>query len=153
MAATGQSTESTPLAHGADRQPAPAEQRRLPPVTELGMLSLALIVAGGIYLAAHLPAHVPLAPAAILLACSVALLALNLALLARVPRFAWGRLFEVARWVVLAYLVIAGMIEYVFLRDHTGGGALVVLTLSLVVFAVHIPLLVGFTVARYAERG
>jgi hypothetical protein len=27
----------------------------------------------------------------------------------------------------------------------------VVLTLSLVVFAVHVPMLIGFTVARYAE--
>jgi len=32
-----------------------ARQRSLPPVTQLGMLSLALIVAGGIYLSAHLP--------------------------------------------------------------------------------------------------
>ena len=37
-------------------------ERRLPPVTEMGMASLALIVAGGIYLSAHLPQHVPLAP-------------------------------------------------------------------------------------------
>jgi hypothetical protein len=29
------------------------------------------------------------------------------------------------------------------------GGILVVLTLSLVVYAVHVPLLIGFTVARY----
>ena len=38
------------------------------------MASLALIVAGGIYLAAHLPQHVPIAPAVILLALSVDLL-------------------------------------------------------------------------------
>ena len=37
-------------------------ERRLPPVTELGMASLALIVAGGIYLSAHLPSHVPSVP-------------------------------------------------------------------------------------------
>ena len=42
------------------------------------------------------------------------------------------------------------MIEYVFLHDHVSGGPLVVLTLSLIVFAVHVPTLVGFTVARYA---
>ena len=41
------------------------DDRRLPPVTQLGMASLALIVAGGIYLASHLPKHVPLAPAVI----------------------------------------------------------------------------------------
>ena len=71
-------------------------ERRLPPVTQLGMTSLALIVAGGIYLSAHLPQHVPLAPAAILLALSALLLAGNLAALARVDGFAWGRFFEVA---------------------------------------------------------
>ena len=43
------------------------------------------------------------------------------------------------------------MIEYAFLQDHVSGGTLVVLTLSLVVFAVHVPMLVGFTVARYAD--
>jgi hypothetical protein len=48
-------------------------------------------------------------------------------------------------------VIIAGMIEYSFLRDHITGGALVVLTLSLVVFAVHVPLLIGFTVARFDE--
>jgi hypothetical protein len=37
-------------------------ERRLPPVTQLGMSSLALIVASGIYLSAHLPQQVPLTP-------------------------------------------------------------------------------------------
>jgi hypothetical protein len=127
------------------------EERRLPPVTQLGMVSLALIVAGGIYLSAHLPKHVPLAPAVVLLAASAALLALNLAALARTEGFAWRRFFEVARWALLAYLIIAGMIEYTFVRNHVSGGPLVVLTLSLLVFAVHVPVLIGFTVARYHE--
>jgi hypothetical protein len=126
-------------------------ERRLPPVTEVGMLSLALIIAGGIYLSAHIPNHVALAPAVVLLCASVALLAGNLASLARVKGFAWGRFFEIARWALLAYVLIAGMIEYAFLRDSLSGGPLVVLTLSLVVFAVHVPVLIGFTVARYAE--
>ena len=43
------------------------------------------------------------------------------------------------------------MIEYAFLKDHVSGGSLVVLTLSLAVFAVHVPMLMGFTVARYAD--
>ena len=126
------------------------EDERLPPVTALGMTSLALIVAGGIYLAAHLPKHVPIAPAAILLALSVLLLAGNLFALSRVRDFAWWRFFEVARWALLAYLIIAGMIEYAFLHDHVSGGPLIVLTLSLLVFAVHVPVLIGFTVARFA---
>jgi hypothetical protein len=124
-------------------------ERRLPPVTQLGMLSLALIVAAGIYLAAHLPHQVPLTPAIALLAASALLLVGNLLALSRVQGFAWGRFFEVARWALLAYIVVAGMIEYAFLRDQVSGGALVVLSLSLVVFAVHVPVLIGFTVARY----
>jgi hypothetical protein len=115
------------------------------------MLSLALIVAGGIYLSAHLPRHVPLGPAVALLAASVLLMAGNLASLARVKEFAWKRFFQVAKWSLLAYCVIAGMIGYAFLQDHVRGGTLVVLTLSLAVFAIHVPTLVGFTVARYSE--
>ena len=128
-------------------------ERRLPPVTELGMASLALIVIGGIYLAAHLPRHVPLGPAIGLLAASALLLVGNMLALSRVRDFAWDRFFEVGKWSLLAYVAIAGMIEYAFLRDHIRGGALVILTLSLVVFAVHVPMLVGFTVARYADSG
>lgn len=128
-------------------------ERRLPPVTQIGMVSLALIVAGGIYLAAHLPNHVSLTPAIVLLAASALLLAGNLVALARVPDFPWRRFGEVARWALLAYVVVAGMIEYSFVRNNLRGGALVVLTLSLVVFAVHVPTLIGFTVARYHRPG
>lgn len=122
----------------------------MPPVTQLGMASLALIVAGGIYLASNLPEEVSLAPAIVLLALSVLLLATNILLLTRVEDFAWGRFFQVAGWAFLAYATIAGMILYAFLFDHLSGGPLIVLTLSLLVFALHVPMLIGFTVARYA---
>jgi hypothetical protein len=115
------------------------------------MLSLGLIVAGGIYLSAHLPQHVPLGPAVALLAASVLVLAGNVFMLSRVKDFNWPRFFEVGKWSLLAYVVIAGMVLYVFLRNHVSGGSLVVLTLSLAVFAVHVPMMVGFTVARYAD--
>jgi hypothetical protein len=128
-------------------------ERRLPPVTQIGMVSLALIVAGGIYLAAHLPNHVSLTPAVVLLAASALLLVGNLASLTRVENFPWRRFGEIARWALLAYVAVAGMIEYSFVRNHLRGGPLVVLTLSLVVFAVHVPTLIGFTVARYYHPG
>lgn len=124
---------------------------RLPPVTQVGMLSLAMIVAGGIYLSSHIPNHVSLAPAIALLAGSALLLAGNLASLARVKGFPWTTFFGVARWALVAYLIIAGMIEYAFLRNNLSGGPLVVLTLSLIVFAVHVPVLISFTVARFHE--
>jgi hypothetical protein len=124
-------------------------ERRLPPVTQVGMLSLALIVAGGIYLSAHLPQHVPLGPAVALLAASALLLVGNLLSLTRVPGFAWGRFVGVGKWALLAYAITAGLIEYAFVRNHLSGGPLIVLSLSLVVYAVHVPMLIGFTVARY----
>jgi hypothetical protein len=113
------------------------------------MASLALIVAGGIYLSAHIPQHVALAPAIGLLAASATLMVVNMLLLSRVRVFDWARFAQVAKWSLLAYLVIGGMIEYVFLRNHLRGGALVVLTLSVAVFTIHVPMLVGFTVARF----
>ena len=126
-------------------------ERRLPPVTEIGMLSLALIVAGGIYLSAHLPKHVPLTPAIVLLVLSAALLVGNLVALSRVEGFAWGRFLEVGKWALLAYAITAGLIEFSFVHNDLRGGPLVVLSLSLVVYAVHVPMLIGFTVARYAD--
>jgi uncharacterized membrane protein len=122
-----------------------------PPFTQIGMASLALIVAGGIYLSSHLPEHVPLGPAIALLIGSVLLLAWNLFSLTRIKDFAWDRFFYVAKWALLAYVITAGMILYAFLQDHLRGAPLVILTLSLVVFAVQVPTLIAFTVARYAH--
>jgi hypothetical protein len=124
-------------------------ERRYPPFTQLGMLSLSLIVIGGIYLASHLPRHVPIGPAVALLVASALVLTLNLLSLRRVQGFAWQRFFYVAKWALLAYAITAGMIEYAFLRDHVSGASLVILTLSLLVYAVQVPTLIAFTVARY----
>ena len=123
----------------------------MPPVTQVGMASLALIVAGGIYLAAHLPESVPLTPAIVLLALSAILLAANLFSLTRVKDFAWWRFLQVGRWALLAYAITAGLIEYAFLRNGLSGSPLIVVTLSLFIYALHVPMLIAFTVARYAE--
>jgi len=124
-------------------------ERNLPPVTQLAMTSLALILIGGIYLASHLPQQVPLTPAWILLTASTLLLAANLITLSRVKDFAWKKFFSVGKWALLAYAITAGLIEFAFLRDGMTGGPLVVLTLSIVVYAVHVPVLIAFTVAQY----
>jgi hypothetical protein len=127
-------------------------EQRLPPVTELGVVSMALIVAGGISIASRLPGEVPLGLPVALLAASALVMGFNVLSLARTRGFNWDVFFAVARWALLAYCVIAAMLEYVFVKDGTRGGVLVVLTLSLVVFAVHVPLLIGFTVARYQPK-
>ena len=128
-------------------------ERKFPPFTEVGMFSLALIVIGGIYLSAHIPQHVPLGPPTALLIASALLVAFNLFTLTRIPDFAWDRFFQVGKWALLAYLVTAGLIEYAFLRNHLRGGPLVILTLSLLVYAVQVPAMIAFTVARYDTPG
>jgi len=128
--------------------PAPAE-RPAPKVTELGMTSIGLVAGGVIYLAAYLPRKAPLAPAVVLAAAAVAVLLVNAVLLARQPGFAWSRFQQVARWMLLAYAVIAGMIEYAFVYDHTRGAVLGVMTVLLATFTLNVPLIAAFTVARY----
>jgi hypothetical protein len=123
--------------------------RRLPPVTELGAASMACIAVGVIYMAAYLPRRAPLGIAVGFLAAAALLLAGNALLLSRVREFAWWRFFQVLRWGMLAYLVVAGMLEYTFLYDHTSGAPLALLTGMLVLFMVNVPLLMAFTVARY----
>ena len=130
---------------------APPEERRLPPIQQIAVATIALIVIGGIYTAAHLPRHVPQGPTIALLAAAVVLLAANVVLLARIEPFAWRIFRLVTAWVFAAYVVIAGMLEYVFVYDHTRGTQLLILTGMLVVFAVNIPLLLGFSVARYQD--
>ena len=122
---------------------------KLPPVTELGVVSMALIVAGGISIASQLPDAVPLTLPVLLLAASSLVMLANVVALARVEGFNRDAFFGVAKWALVAYAVIAGILGFVFVNDGVRGGILVVLTLSLLVYAVHVPLLIGFTVARY----
>jgi hypothetical protein len=128
-----------------------APERSLPPVQQISVAVLALIVVGGIYTAAHLPRHVPQGPTIALLSAAVVLLAVNFALLSRIEHFAWRVFRMVASWVFAAYIVIAGMLEYVFIYDHTRGTQLLILTLMLAVFAINIPLLLAFSVARFQD--
>jgi hypothetical protein len=123
--------------------------RKMPPVTALGMVAIGFVAAGVSYLAAYLPKHAPLGPAIACLVVAFAVLVASVVLLAREPRFAWGRFFQVAGWTLLAYIVIAGMIEYAFIYDQTRGPVLVVMTLMLATFTLTVPVLLGFTVARF----
>jgi hypothetical protein len=129
--------------------PAPDPIRPMPPVTEIGAASMICIAAGVIFTAAHLPARAPLAVPIALLAVAAALQVLNAVMLSRIDGFAWGRFLQVGKWALLAYAVIAGMIEYAFVYDHTRGAQLVVLTAMLALFMLNVPVLIAFTVARF----
>jgi hypothetical protein len=122
-----------------------------PPVTQLTITSLALVVIGGIVMAGNFPTAPSLVLPVTLLAGSAVLWAASILLLSRHPGFAWALFFRVARWALLAYAVIAGMIEYAFVHNHASGAPLLVLSLMLVMFALIVPLSIGFTVARFQE--
>lgn len=123
--------------------------RKLPPVTEIGAAAMVAVALGVIFNAAYLPKHAPTAVAIAILVVAAALEATNLFLVSRIESFAWARFKQVAGWFLVAYAVIAGMVEYAFVYDDTRGTQLVILTLMLVLFMLNVPVLAAFTVARY----
>ena len=123
--------------------------RKMPPVTELGAVSMVAIASSVVYLAAYLPKKAPLGIAIALIAVAAALQLVNWTLISRIKPFAFDRFFQVAKWTLLAYVVIAGMIEFAFIYDKTRGVQLTLMTIALVLFVLNVPVLVAFTVARY----
>ena len=123
--------------------------RKLPPVTEIGAAAMVAVASGVIFNAAYQPKHAPTAVAVAILLVAAALEVTNLVLLSRIRDFAWARFKQVAGWFLVAYAVIAGMIEFAFVFDHTRGTQLVILTLLLALFMLNVPVLAAFTVARY----
>jgi hypothetical protein len=128
-------------------------ERRFPPVAEAGVAALGLIVIGGIYMASYAPRRAPLVLPVILAVASAVLVLADLVVLSRTKDFAWDKFFLVGRWTLLSYVIAAGLIEFAFVKDHTRGGPLVVITAMLVLFAVIVPLIISFTVARYNSGG
>jgi hypothetical protein len=129
--------------------PTSGVSRRFPPVAQIAVASLGLVVIGGILMASYVPRRPALGLPSVLLATSALLLIADVIVLARLRDFSWGTFFLVARWALLAYVISAGMIEFAFVRNHTRGAPLTVVTLMLVIFAVDVPLIIAYTVARY----
>jgi hypothetical protein len=125
--------------------------RPMPPVGWLSTGALCLVIVGGILLASYAPRVAPLGVPVALLCAGVVLLAVAGTLLTRIEGFAWTTFATVFKWALLAYAITAGMIEFAFVRDHTRGSALVVVTMMLVVFALSVPSTIAFTVARFAQ--
>lgn len=125
--------------------------RRLPPIAQLTVCSLALVVIGGILMASYVPRQPPLAVPAALAAVSAVLTLASGLLLSRLEQFAWPRFFLAFRWALLAYVISAGMIGFAFVRDHTRGAPLALVIVMLVIFALDVPVVIAFTVARYSS--
>jgi hypothetical protein len=70
-------------------------------------------------------------------------------LLAKVKSFAWSPFFRVFGWALLAYFTIAGILEFVFIFDHTPAHPLALFSALLFLFATDVPLILAFSVARW----
>ncbi len=121
----------------------------LPPVMPIAIVTLAIVVSGGIVVAAQYGRHAHLTVPTVLLAVAAVLLLVNAVLVARIGEFAWPVFFRVLGWALLAYAVIAGILEYVFVYDHTPARLLILFTCMLVLFAVDVPLMLSYSVARW----
>ncbi len=131
---------------------APASgERRLPPVAVLATGSLAAVVVGGIVMASYAPRHAPLVVAGGLLGLGVVLMGVALVLLSRIRDFAWATFTKVFKWGLVAYVLEAALIEFSFVRNHTSGSSLDIVSAMLVIFGVSVPTTIAFTVARYAD--
>ena len=128
----------------------PADIRR-PPIWECGVAALVLVVVSVVYLTSYLPGKPSVVPAYALLAGATALVVAQLVLIGSLASFSRGSFHLVAGWSLAAYVVIGGMIEYVFLRNHTRGEELALLTWGLALFVLDVPLILGFSVARYQQ--
>lgn len=125
--------------------------RPFPPIGWLSTIALACVIIGGILLASYAPKVAPRGLATALLVAGVVLLATSWVLLIRLREFAWTTFRKVFRWALLAYVITSAMIELAFVRDHTRGSSLVIVTLMLVVFAISVPTTIAFTTARFAD--
>ena len=125
--------------------------RPFPKAVEAAVLSLACVVVGGVWLGSHAPRRPPLALPTVLLIVAAVLFVAGVVMVARVSSFSWNAFVRVGRWALLAYVIAAGMIEYAFVRNHTRGTPLLVVTGMLIMFAVDVPFIIATTVARYQD--
>lgn len=126
-------------------------ERKFPPISELAVAALACLILSGIYLASHLPKHVSFTPSLVLIIIAAVLVATNVYLVSSLKNFAWGTFKQVAKWTLVAYGIIAGILEYVFIYDKVRGTMLALFTVTLFLFAVNLTIHFGFSVARYQE--
>jgi hypothetical protein len=124
-------------------------ERPLPRVSELGVAALVLCAIDVITIAGSVPHRPPMAVVWPLIGAAALLMLVAAASLARTAAFAWRSFFLVGRWALLGYVVIAGMIEYAFVYDHTPEPQMAALSTVLLLFALDVPLLLGFAVARH----
>lgn len=120
-----------------------------PPVWECGVVTLICVVVSVVLLASYIPTLPDTVPVYILLAAGTILIGVQLFLVGSMDNFSRRSFHTVGGYALIAYIVIGGMIEYTFIRNGVRGQELALLTWGLALFVLDVPLILGFSVARY----
>jgi hypothetical protein len=124
------------------------EKTKLPPCDLLSVISLSFVIIGGIYMTSYMPEKPPLLGAITLLVVSAAIFLVNSILLVSRLNLIGHVFFKVAKWIVIVETIISAMLAYVFIYDGVRSTTLVILLMFLVLFALNIPIIVSYTVAK-----
>ena len=124
-------------------------QADLPPVMPIAIATLIAVVASGIIIAAQYGRAANLTVPRVLLGVALLLVLFNAVQIWRIKQFAWPVFYRVLGWALMAYAVIAGILVFVFVYDHTPARMLVLFVGMLVLFAIDVPLMLSYSVARW----
>lgn len=124
-------------------------ERVMPPVVPVAMLALALAVTGGVILAAGAMTDPSLVVPGVLVVAAVVMEIVAAVMMTSIRPFAWVRFRQVAAWALLAYAIQSAVIVFAFVVNDVPAGPMALFSIGLVVFATDVPLMIGFTVARY----
>jgi hypothetical protein len=129
-------------------QPYAGDTTTSPIVIFLTASVISCILSVGIMIS-RIPGPVPLWGSVLWLCIAAALTTASAILILMKKPFAPKVFFKIAKWTFLYFLVISSMGEYVIIFNGTRGSTLVVMTITILLFLVNIPMLWGFSVARH----
>ena len=125
-------------------------ERSMPPVTGLGMASLACAVVSGVIVASQVGMDdPPMVVPTMFVAAALLLEIATVVVLVRIRPFAWDRFRLVFSVGLAAYVLQSAIIAWAFVINDVPAGPMTILSLGLVVFATIVPVMLAFTVARY----
>ena len=129
------------------------EPNKASPIAKAGPSALAATAAltcavlGGIYMAATIGAHSSLLPAVIISVAAYLFMTVSLVGLILDKHYSRPSFVKYVRGALLAYLLEAGILEFIFAYDQVPSKVFAILSALLVIFATSVPVIIGHTVA------
>lgn len=109
--------------------------------------ALTCAVIGGIYIGSTIGGHSSLLPAVIVAVVAYLFMTVSLVGLILNHHYSRPSFVKYVRGALLAYLLEAGILEFVFAYDHVSSTVIVILSALLVIFATSVPVIIGHTLA------